>query len=430
VRVSSITEAPVGRGAAEQREVLLAEYFAVRSDSERLCTPLAVEDYVVQTTTEASPPKWHLAHTSWFFETFLLKPFLPAYREMHPQYAYLFNSYYDTVGGQWPRPQRGILSRPTVEEVYHYRHHVDVGMEELILSADLERWAEIARRLTLGLNHEQQHQELLLTDVKQNFAVNPLRPAYHKGRERPDAASPLMDWRAFESGELDIGYAGEGFCFDNEQPRHRQWLEPFRLASRPVTAGEYMEFIEAGGYRQPDLWLSDAWARVRDEHWEAPLYWERQGGEWWQMTLAGMEPVDVSEPVCHVSYYEADAYARWAGKRLPTEAEWEAAATGCEVDGNLRESDYLQPVVAADGGRTLQQMFGDVWEWTQSPYTPYPGYRRAGGAFGEYNGKFMCSQMVLRGGSCVTPRAHIRPTYRNFFYPWARWQFCGIRLAD
>ena len=430
MRVSSITEAPVGRGGVEQRDVLLAEYFSVRSDSEQLCEPLATEDYVVQATVEVSPPKWHLAHTSWFFETFLLKPFLGDYREMHSQYAYLFNSYYDTVGGQWPRGQRGILSRPTVEEVYHYRHHVDVGMEELILSAGADQWAEIARRLTLGLNHEQQHQELLLTDIKHNFAVNPLRPAYHKGTERPDTASPLMDWLGFPGGEVGIGHEGDGFCFDNELPRHRQWLEPFHLASRPVNAGEYMEFIESGGYRRPELWLSDAWARVGTERWEAPLYWERRRGEWWHMTLAGMEPVDVSEPVCHVSYYEADAYARWAGKRLPTEAEWEVAAGDCEIGGNLRESGHLQPTAATDGGQALQQMFGDVWEWTLSPHMPYPGYRRAEGAFGEYNGKFMCSQMILRGGSCVTPRSHIRPTYRNFFYPWERWQFCGIRLAN
>ena len=429
MRISSVEAPPLERTEAEDRERVLTEYYAVRQDSERLCEPLSVEDYGIQTATEVSPPKWHLAHTTWFFETFLLQPLLPDYREVEPQYAYLFNSYYDTVGAQWPRPERGLLSRPTVEEVYRYRTHVDRAMEELITRSAPPVWEEVARRLTLGLNHEQQHQELMLTDIKYNFGYNPLRPVYRETRARPDAAAVLSDWLEFEGGEDRIGFDGGGFCFDNETPHHRVLLEPHRLASRLVSNGEYMAFIEDGGYRRPELWLSDGWSTVQRAGWTAPLYWEARGGEWWQMTLGGMEPVDVSEPVCHVSYYEADAFARWAGRRLPSEAEWETVARRHGHGDNLREAGFLHPTTAANGDG-LQQAFGDCWEWTASPYTAYPGYRRGEGAFGEYNGKFMCNQMVLRGGSCVTPPSHLRLTYRNFFYPWERWQFTGIRLAD
>ena len=429
MRIASVEAAPLEQAREADRERVLTEYYAVRQDSERLCQPLAVEDYGIQTCTEVSPPKWHLAHTTWFFETFLLKPLLPDYREVEPQYAYLFNSYYDTVGAQWPRPQRGLLSRPTVEEVYRYRTHVDRAMEELITRSAPPVWPEIAHRLTLGLNHEQQHQELLLTDIKHIFGLNPLRPVYQQTKERPDAASVLQDWLEFAGGEHRIGCDGEGFCFDNETPGHRVCLEPFQLSGRLVTNGEYLEFLGDGGYRRPELWLSDGWATLQRQGWEGPLYWERRGDEWWQMTLGGMQPVDVSEPVCHVSYYEAEAFAAWAGRRLPTESEWEVAARDCGGGRNLREAGYLQPTTA-ENGSGMQQAFGDCWEWTASPYTAYPGYRRAEGAFGEYNGKFMCNQMVLRGGSCVTPPSHLRVSYRNFFYPWERWQFTGIRLAD
>lgn len=404
----------------------------VRSDTERLCDPLEIEDYCIQSMPAASPPKWHLAHTAWFFEALVLKPFLEGYREYHPLFARLFNSYYESLGDRHPRPERGLLSRPTVTEVYRYRAYVDEHMEKLLAQADHPQRSDIARLTVLGLNHEQQHQELLLTDILHNFACNPLRPAYGTASAPSMSAEPApsLQWVDFAGGIKTIGHAGEGFAYDNEGPPHKIFLDDFRLASRPVTNAEFMEFIEAGGYRQPGHWLSDAWQAVREQRWEAPLYWERIGGEWRHMTLSGMRPVDFHAPVCHVSFYEAAAYARWAGKRLPTEVEWEVAAAGVPIAGNLRETGALHPLPAQPDGASLQQMFGDVWEWTQSAYTAYPGYRQADGPLGEYNGKFMCGQMVLRGGSCVTPADHIRATYRNFFYPAERWQFCGIRLAE
>jgi len=411
------------------RAELLARYRQVRGASEALCAPLQTEDYVIQAMACASPAKWHLAHVSWFFETFLLEPFVAGHRPFHPQFRHLFNSYYEQVGSMHPRPNRGLLARPTVDEVYRYRAWVDERMARLLDGAGAADWPEIERRLLIGLNHEQQHQELLLTDLQYNFSVNPLKPAYRDDLSEPPRAtvSPL-EWVEFGGGMSDLGHAGSGFAFDNEQPRHRVYLQPFQLASRLVSCGEYLEFMQDGGYRRPELWLSDGWAKLRQEGWQAPLYWELREGGWWRFSLGGMRSVDAAQPVCHVSYYEADAYARWAGRRLPAEAEWERAAQGLALQGNLREAGLLQPR-CAPAGRGLQQMYGDVWEWTCSPYTAYPGFCSAPGALGEYNGKFMCNQMVLRGGSCVTPADHLRASYRNFFYPEERWQFKGFRLA-
>ncbi|MEW6354651.1 MAG: ergothioneine biosynthesis protein EgtB [Pseudomonadota bacterium] len=415
--------------AVSDREEALKRYLRVRALSEALCQPLADEDYLIQTMEVVSPPKWHLAHTSWFFENFLLVPFLPRYAVFHPQFGYLFNSYYETVGRFYPRRQRGLLSRPTVEEVYRYRGHVNRAISRLIATADAEAWRRIAPLLELGLHHEQQHQELILTDVKHIFAHNPLRPAYLSYSATVSGAAAPLHWLDYDGGIRQIGHGAAEFAFDNETPRHRVFLENYRLAARLVTNGEYLEFIEAGGYRRPEYWLSDGWCAVQAQQWSAPLYWERDDtGHWWLMSLSGMRELAESEPVCHVSFYEADAYARWAGKRLPTEAEWENAAAELPVQGNLLESGLLQPAPAHGGAPA--QLFGDVWEWTRSPYAPYPGYRPPVGALGEYNGKFMCNQMVLRGGSCVTSAAHLRVTYRNFFPPDARWQFSGLRLAE
>lgn len=406
-------------------------YREVRRLSESLCQPLATEDYVIQTMVDVSPPKWHLAHTSWFFENFLLIPFLAQYSPFNAQFGYLFNSYYETVGRFHPRKQRGLLSRPTVQEVYRYRKHVDQFISRLIDEADTREWEKIAPLLVLGLHHEQQHQELLLTDIKHIFANNPLRPAYSTASPITAIPPPPIKWLEYNGGIRQIGYTGEGFSFDNESPRHRVFLEDYRLASRLVTNGEYLEFMQAGGYSRAEYWLSDGWHTVQDQQWQMPLYWEQREGRWWLMTLAGMRELVESEPVCHVSCYEADAYARWAGKRLPSEAEWENAAVELPVAGNLLESGQLHPVaVTAAGAAQPDQLYGDVWEWTRSPYSAYPGYQPTAGALGEYNGKFMCNQMVLRGGSCATSVSHLRPSYRNFFPPDARWQFSGIRLAE
>ena len=405
---------------------LLAAYSEVRELTAELCRPLAVEDYVIQSAPECSPAKWHLAHTTWFFENFLLAPLLPGYRAFHPQYSYLFNSYYETVGTFFPRPMRGLLSRPTVDDVFGYRAHVDGHMHNLIAGLDPQRDAASVSRVTLGLHHEQQHQELLLTDLKNLLALNPLRPVYRQAEDQPPAPANKLTWLEFPAGIYSAGSDGKGFSFDNETPRHRVFLERFALATRPVSNGEYMEFIEAGGYANPALWLSDGWRKVNEAGWQAPQYWERTDGQWWHMTLSGFQRVDPQAPVCHVSYFEADAFARWAGKRLPTEFEWETAAASLPAAGNLLDSGRLHPSAA---GNTSHQLFGDVWEWTSSAYSPYPGYQPLAGSLGEYNGKFMVSQLVLRGGSCVTPRSHIRATYRNFFYPGDRWQFMGLRLA-
>jgi len=411
---------------ALSRNGLLEDLHRVRGLTVRLCDPLRAEDCVVQSAPETSPAKWHLAHTTWFFETFLLIPYLPKYRPFHPSFGFLFNSYYESVGEFHRRLQRGLLSRPSLEEIKAYRDYVDQHMGMLLEAPDNADAGEIRARARLGIHHEQQHQELLLTDIKHLFACNPLKPAYREAIAPDAGTNPPLDWLRLPAGMYAFGHGADGFAFDNEMPRHRRYLDEFSLASRPVTNAEYIEFIAAGGYRQPTLWLSDGWRKVNEARWTAPLYWEQQDSVWWQMTLAGYRRVQPSEPVCHVSYYEADAFARWAGKRLPTEFEWEAAAGMQAPGGNLLESGRFHPQPARDGA---SQFFGDVWEWTQSAYSPYPGYRPPAGALGEYNGKFMVSQLVLRGGSCVTPATHIRASYRNFFYPQDRWQFMGIRLA-
>ena len=414
----------------EQRSFWMNAYLNVRQQSEALCAPLTREDHVIQTAPEASPAKWHLAHVSWFFETFLLKAYLPGYAEFHPQFGYLFNSYYEQIGKFHPRQERGFLSRPGVDDILRYRAHVDEHMLTLQQHAGDDVWPALQQRLEIGLNHEQQHQELLLTDIKLNFSANPLRPAYRDDLpETAHVAAPTLHWIALPGGIHEIGHPGGGFAYDNEKPRHRVYLNAFRLASRPVTNGEFLAFMQDGAYDNPAFWLSDGWATSRRLHWSSPLYWESQDGTWRQFTLGGVRPLNLAEPVCHVSYYEADAYAAWAGKRLPTEAEWEIAARGLAVAGNLRDSDRLHPAPAMPG-EGLLQMYGDVWEHTASPYQAYPGFRLAAGALGEYNGKFMCSQMVLRGGACVTAADHVRASYRNFFYPHERWQFQGIRLAE
>jgi len=416
------------QGGTSMRQAVAERYATVRRASEALARPLAPDDYGLQAMPEVSPAKWHLAHTSWFFETFLLTPFLTGYREFHPQFGHLFNSYYQQVGSPFPRPQRGLLSRPTIEEVARYRAHVDEAMAALLAAAEDEHWPTVAMRTELGCQHEEQHQELFLTDIKYNFSHNPLRPAYRDDLPRASAGAGVpLAWLAQPGGEVAIGHVGNGFAFDNEAPRHRVLLAPHAIASRLVTNGEYLEFMQAGGYRRPEFWLADGWHAANERNWQAPLYWEQRDGRWWVYTLSGMRPVVEHEPVCHISLYEADAYARWAGARLPTEAEWEALASRQPLAGNLREAGHLHPVPATDASRA--QFFGDVWEWTQSAYAPYPGYRPPTGAIGEYNGKFMVNQYVLRGGSCVTPSGHIRASYRNFFYPADRWQFSGLRLA-
>jgi ergothioneine biosynthesis protein EgtB len=425
----STVPAQTARAPLLDRAVLLARYQDVRRTSERLCRPLSAEDHVLQAMPDVSPTKWHLAHVSWFFETFLLEPNLPGYAPLNPAYRVLFNSYYNAVGPQFSRPDRGHLSRPSVAEVQAYRAWVDEGMARLLEGGDEARLAAAAPVLELGLNHEQQHQELILTDIKYNLAVNPLGPAYHAVTVPRGGTTRPQGWRLHGGGLQRIGHDGGGFAFDNEGPRHAVYLRPFRIADRPVTSGEYLEFIEAGGYADAALWLSEGWRTVQERGWQMPLYWDRRDGAWWTQTLSGPLPLDPHAPIAHVSYYEADAYARWRGARLPTEQEWEHAAAGVPVRGNLQESGVFHPLPASDDGAATQ-MFGDVWEWTQSAYAPYPGYRAAAGAIGEYNGKFMVSQMVLRGGSCVTPQSHLRASYRNFFPPDARWQFSGIRLAD
>jgi ergothioneine biosynthesis protein EgtB len=415
----------------EQRSFWANAYLNVRQQSEALCAPLTREDYVIQTAPEASPAKWHLAHVSWFFETFLLKAYLSGYAEFHPLFGYLFNSYYEQIGKFHPRQERGFLSRPGVDDIIRYRAYVDEHMLALLQRAGDDMWPALQQRLEIGLNHEQQHQELLLTDIKLNFSANPLRPAYRDDLpETSHAAVPSpLHWIALPGGIHEIGHQGAGFAYDNEKPRHRVYLNAFRLASRPVTNGEFLAFMQDGGYDTPAFWLSDGWATLKRLHWSSPLYWVSQDGAWRQFTLGGMRLLNLEEPVCHVSYYEADAYAAWAGKRLPAEAEWEVAARGLAVSGNLRDSGVLHPAPAMPG-EGLLQMYGDVWEHTASPYQAYPGFRLAEGALGEYNGKFMCSQMVLRGGACVTAAGHVRASYRNFFYPHERWQFQGIRLAE
>ena len=403
-------------------------YRTVRQFTEQLCETLVPEDYVVQTMEDVSPTKWHLAHVSWFFETFILKPHAAGYEPFDPRYAYLFNSYYVQAGERHCRDKRGYLSRPTVRDVYRFRAHVDEHMQALLASASEAKLREVHRLLEIGLHHEQQHQELLLTDIKHVFSVNPLRPALREPKAGPAGPAPTLQWVSFEEGLYEIGHDGRGFAYDNESPRHRHFLNAFALANRPVTCGEYLDFMADGGYRRAELWLSMGWATVQERAWSEPFYWEEHEGRWYLYTLGGMRAVDPDEPVCHLSYFEADAYARWAGARLPTEHEWEVAAQGAAIRGNFVEEGHDHPVRAGGEGPLLG-LYGDVWEWTRSQYEPYPGYEPAPGALGEYNGKFMCNQFVLRGGSCATSQTHIRPTYRNFFPPESCWQFTGVRLA-
>lgn len=421
------------------RKQLLEIFEASRRFTEHLCEPLEVEDYVVQPMTDASPPKWHIGHTSWFYENFILKPMLPGYQPLDPMYHHIFNSYYLSVGIPHARPNRGTLSRPTVKQIYAFRAHIDTHMRRLIeeiREADLPELEDLTR---LGINHEQQHQELLLTDLKYNFAANPFHPVYRNsnGSKDRNGEIPELEWVAFPGGVVEIGFSGDGFCFDNETPAHKTWVDDFQLANRLVTNGEYLKFIEDGGYRDHRYWLSDAWELVTREKWEAPLYWIQKEGTWHQLELSGPEAINPEAPVCHVSYYEADAFAKWAGKRLPTEAEWEHAARksgASAADGNFVEDGILHPTPPRRpreiSGEPLYQMLGDAWEWTCTAYLPYPGFQKLAEGVGEYNGKFMSNQMILRGGSCATSRSHIRLTYRNFFQPEKRWQFSGIRLAS
>ncbi len=415
----------------------LSERFqAVRHQTEMICDPLEPEDYGLQPMTEASPVKWHLAHTTWFFETFVLKPALPRYHSDHPEYNYLFNSYYNAIGERISRDRRGLLSRPTVGQVYRYREVIDDALLNLLDDPDLsDRFSDVVE---LGLQHEQQHQELILTDLKAALACNPLWPAY-----RDDAAEPLLGdaeplrWRRFPEGLREIGHdpSSPDFFYDNEAPRHRAFVESYQLASRLSTVGEYLRFLEDGGYDRSDLWLSDGWAARHQFGWTTPAYWQKVDGQWFTFTLGGLRPLIENEPVTHLSFYEADAFARWSGARLPTEAEWELAAveSAPDLSGNFVETSRFHPAPARSDASTsnpaVHQLFGDTWEWTASPYIGYPGYQAAPGALGEYNGKFMCNQFVLRGGSCVSPRSHLRPTYRNFFPAESRWQFTGLRLA-
>ena len=405
---------------------LAARYRAVRATSERLRAPLSAEDCQAQSMPDASPVKWHLAHTTWFFETFVLEPGRAGYQPFAPAYRVLFNSYYQQVGDQHPRPQRGLLTRPSLDEVLDYRAHVDRQLLDW-LTGDGATAEGLASVVEVGLHHEQQHQELLLTDAKHLLGGNPLAPAYATTAPPASVERPFT-WRRYDGGVREIGAGATGFAFDNERPRHAALLQPYALASRLTTSGEYLAFIDDGGYRRPELWLSDGWAAVQSRGWQAPLYWDRRDGEWCEFTLSGRRRLDRHAPVCHVSLYEADAFATWAGARLPTEFEWEVAAAERPPTGNLLDSGHLHPIGAAGGGEP-SQLFGDVWEWTRSAYDPYPGFRPLAGTLGEYNGKFMCNQLVLRGGSCATPADHIRASYRNFFPPDARWQFSGIRLA-
>jgi ergothioneine biosynthesis protein EgtB len=413
---------------AQDREALIARFQRVRAATEALAADLAPEDQVVQSMPDCSPTNWHLAHTTWFFEAFILAPHRPGYEPAHPQFGYLFNSYYEAAGARNPRFRRGLITRPTVQEVARYRAQVTEALTDFFAGLGEGEWARLAPFLDLGISHEEQHQELILMDILNLFSCNPLCPAYRPFRVAPPREVRPLDWIAFDGGIRRIGHEGAGFAYDNEAPAHDALIRPFRLARRLVTNAEWIAFIEDGGYSRADLWLSDGWATVQAEGWRAPLYWEAADGGWAAMTLSGLRPVDLAAPVAHVSYYEVDAYARWAGKRLPTETEWEVAASGLAPTGNMLSAGWLRPLPAeaADGPA---QMFGDLWEWTASPYGPYPGYKPPGGAIGEYNGKFMANQFVLRGGCCATPDGHVRATYRNFFYPHQRWMFSGVRLA-
>jgi ergothioneine biosynthesis protein EgtB len=410
------------------RSALGRRYCEVRAATVALAMPLSDADATVQSMPDASPAKWHLAHTTWFFESMVLTNATSNYKAFDERFNFLFNSYYDSVGARHPRPLRGLLTRPTLGEVLAYREYVDAAIAQLLQRVPTE---SVLKVIELGCHHEQQHQELLLTDILHLFAQNPLQPAYRESVPLPvELIDRSQTYRSFPGGLIDVGHQGPSFAFDSEGPRHTVYIEPYRLSDRLVTNGEWAEFIADDGYRNPLLWLSDGWAMVRSDGWSAPLYWEAREGEYWSMTLRGAQPVDPDAPVTHVSYFEADAFATWAGRRLPTEAEWEAAAQAVAITGNFANSGRLRPRPAPAPAGELRQMFGDVWEWTRSAFMPYPRFRPTEGALGEYNGKFMSGQFVLRGGSCVTPEDHVRATYRNFFAPHARWQFSGLRLAE
>jgi ergothioneine biosynthesis protein EgtB len=409
-------------------DAMSARFQQVRRQTEALAQPLSAEDCALQSMPDASPVKWHLAHTSWFFETFVLEPAIRGYRAFNPLFRELFNSYYVAVGPRHPRPERGLLSRPPLTEIYAYRRHIDERIASLLAEDTLSQ--ALHDLLELGIQHEQQHQELIVTDVKHLLSRNPLAPVYVEPRPVATADTMPLTWSAQPDGIRQIGHGGGQFCFDNELPRHRVFLDAYEIALRPVTNGEFADFIAAGGYNHPELWLSEGWEVKCAQGWTAPLYWRRDAGQWRTFTLQGMRSLDRDAPVCHVSFFEADAYARWARARLPTEAEWETFAQPQSPAGNFLEDGYFHPLPCTKRANgTPTQVFGDVWEWTRSAYEPYPGFRAAPGAVGEYNGKFMSNQYVLRGGSCATPASHIRATYRNFFPAAARWQFSGIRLA-
>lgn len=425
-----MNDAVTQRNKQLNRNSLLKSFRKVRSFSHKLAKPLSKEDYVVQSMPDVSPTKWHLAHTSWFFEAFVLSKSINKYRSLHPQYNFLFNSYYVQVGDRHSRPKRGLISRPTVDEVYEYREYVDKHMLRLFKTLDDKKFSKIAEVIEIGIHHEQQHQELIVTDIKHVLSENPLFPTYKKSNEnKKSKGAAEHKWVEFEGGIHTIGNEGDSFGYDNEFPLHKTYVEPFSLSSGLVTNGEFMEFINDGGYSKAELWLSDGWNTVTSNSWEAPLYWIKNGKRWDIFTMGGLKKIDLSQPVCHLSFYEAEAFARWAGGRLPSEFEWEIASKGQNIEGNFVDNGNFHPVAAASSNGTIRQMYGDVWEWTRSPYTPYPGYNPPPGALGEYNGKFMCNQIVLRGGSCATSKSHIRNSYRNFFPPDSRWQFMGLRLA-
>lgn len=421
------------------RDELKKHYNRVRQTTEEICSPLEIEDFIPQPITDVSPPRWHLGHTTWFFETFGLQAFQKGYQAYHEKFSYLFNSYYESVGQKWEKSQRAHLNRPTVQEVYNYRHAIDEEITNLIETINPDQWDELLYIITIGLHHEQQHQELLFTDIKYLFAINPLQPSYFDGLPLAKGAGqdvpPPNGFIAIPGGNYSIGFEGEEFAYDNEKPRHTTYVHDYQLSSRLVTNKEFLEFVEDGGYQDFRYWKSDGWDWLHQEDVQSPLYWRKEGNEWYEMTLAGLRHLDPNQPVTHVSFYEADAFANWSGKRLPSEAEWEIAARKFKAsleEGNFQNDGILQPRGLIDqlDGKMPHQMMGDVWEWTNSAYLAYPGYRAVTGALGEYNAKFMINQMVLRGGSCVTPRDHIRLTYRNFFFPEKRWQYTGIRLAE
>ena len=411
------------------RALLIQRFKAVRSFTEELTKPLKTEDFVIQSMPDVSPTKWHLGHTSWFFEAFVLKDAIKNYKSLNPNYSYIFNSYYVLIGERFIRGNRGFLSRPTVEDVFNYRKYVDENVIRFIEKCSEKDYQKYTSILEIGFNHEQQHQELLLTDIKHVLSFNPLNPVYKKVKI-PLGKEKKLNWLTFEEGIYQIGNSGANFCYDNETPEHKNYLQPFQLSSRLITNAEYLEFIETDAYTRQDLWLSDGWVVIEKENWKAPLYWKKIENKWWNFTLSGLKEISMNEPVTHISYYEAEAFARWAGVRLPTEFEWEVAAKNIKIKGNFVDGKHYHPIPCDENSTNdLKQMYGDVWEWTQSAFLPYPGFKTLPGALGEYNGKFMSGQMVLKGGSCATYSNHIRKTYRNFFPPHSRWQFMGLRLA-